>query len=111
MGTGLVFFVLAALYGFATGDAAAAMVPALCGTVIAAVAGLLFHLYGRTAAEVSGFQDRLEQMQRHLLANSVCESLDGDRREQTRADLARKIANIQNPSFLSTPAQPSAETR
>ena len=111
MGIGLAFFVLAALYGFATGDAAAAMVPALCGSVIAAVAGLLFHVYGRTAAELSGFQDRLDLMQRHLLANSVCESLDGDRREQTRADLARKIANIQSPSFLATPAQPSSESR
>ena len=111
MGMGLVFFVLAALYGIATGDAAAAMVPALGGFAMAAVAGLLFHLYGRTAAEVSGFQDRLDLVQRHLLANSICETLDGDRREQTRADLARKIANIPNPSFLTAPSQQPPETR
>jgi hypothetical protein len=60
---------------------------------------------------VSGFQDRLDLVQRHLLANSICESLDGDRREQTRADLARKIANIPNPSFLTAPSQQPPETR
>jgi len=110
-GTGLVFFVAALLYGIATGNAAAAMVPVLAGTVMAAVAGLLFHLYGRRSAELSDFHDRLESVQRHLLANSVCESLTGERQEQTRAELARKIANIPNASFLATPPQQSGESR
>jgi hypothetical protein len=47
-GIGLGFFVVAALYSIVTGNAAAAMVPALSGSVIAAVAGVLFYLYGRT---------------------------------------------------------------
>jgi hypothetical protein len=110
-GIGLVFLALAALYSIATGNAVAAMVPFLCGSVVAAVAGLLFHLYGRTAAELSDFHDRLESVQRNLLANSICEGLSGDKKEQTRADLARKIANIPNASFLTAPSQQSPESR
>ena len=110
-GIGLGFFVVAALYSIVTGNAAAAMVPALSGSVIAAVAGVLFYLYGRTAGELSEFHDRLESVQRHLLANSICEGLGGDRKEQTRADLARRIANIPNASFLTAPSQQSLESR
>ena len=110
-GVGLVFFLVAALYSMATGNAVAAMVPVLAGSVVAAVAGLLFYLHGRTAAEVSDFHATLESVQRHLLANSICEGLSGEKKEQTRAELARKIANIHNASFLAAPTQQSPENR
>ena len=87
------------------------MVPVLAGSVVAAVAGLLFYLHGRTAAEVSDFHATLESVQRHLLANSICEGLSGEKKEQTRAELARKIANIHNASFLAAPTQQSPENR
>lgn len=110
-GVGLGFFLVAALYSMATGNAVAAMVPVLAGSVVAAVAGLLFYLHGRTAAEVSDFHATLESVQRHLLANSICEGLSGEKKEQTRAELARKIANIHNASFLAAPSQQSPENR
>ncbi len=108
-GTGLIFFVIAALYGMATGNVAAALVPVIAGIVVEAVACLLFYSHGRTTAESRHFRDTLEAVQRHLLANSICEGLSGDRKEQTRADLARKIANIPTPSFLTVPSQRSSE--
>jgi hypothetical protein len=107
-GVGFVFFFIAALYSMATGNIAAALVPVLAGIVVEAMACLLFHSHGRTTAESRHFRDTLEAVQRHLLANSICEGLSGDRKEQTRADLARKIANIPTPSFLAIPSQRSS---
>ncbi len=107
-GTGLIFFVIAALYGMATGNVAAALVPVTAGIVVEAVACLLFYMHGRTPAEASHFSDTLEAVQRHLLANSICEGLSSDRKEQTRADLARKIANIPAASFFTVSSQQSS---
>ena len=102
-GAGLLLFVLAALSGIVGGSAAAAFALVLSGFGMEAVAALLFSLYGRSAAESRDFHVRLETVQRHIIANSICEGLHGDKKEQTRAELARKIANIQNASFLSYP--------
>jgi len=107
-GTGLIFFVIAALYSMVTGNVAAALVPVIAGIVVEAVACLLFYSHGRTTAESSHFRDTLEAVQRYLFANSICEGLSGDRKEQTRADLARKIANIPAASFLTIPSQQSS---
>jgi hypothetical protein len=107
-GIGFIFFVIAALYSMATGNVAAALVPVLAGLMVEAVACLLFYTHGRTTAESSHLRDTLEAVQRHLLANSICEGLSGDRKEQTRADLARRIANIPAASFLTVPSQQSS---
>jgi hypothetical protein len=113
-GMGFLLFVIAALASIATGNTAAAFVLVLSGCAMEAVAGLLFSLYGRSAAESRDFHGRLEAVQQHILANSICESLSGDRKEQTRAELARKVANIHNSSFLTNPLtarEPRSDTR
>ena len=103
MGLLLFLFLVAALAGIATGNAAAAFVLVLSGCAMEVVAGLLFSLYGRSAVEARDFHGRLEAVQRNIMANSICEGLSGDRKEQTRAELARKVANIHNASFLTHP--------
>jgi hypothetical protein len=106
-GIGLFFFAVAAVYSIATGNASAAIVLVLSGAVIEGIAGLLFRLSGHVAAESRDFHAKLETIQRHLLANSISESLSGDMKEQIRADLARKIANIHNTSFLGVSSKQS----
>jgi hypothetical protein len=113
-GMGFLLFVIAALASIATGNAAVAFVLVLSGCAMEAVAGLLFSLYGRSAAESRDFHGRLEAVQRHIMANSISEGLSGDRKEQTRAELARKVANIHNASFLIHPLaarEPTSDTR
>jgi hypothetical protein len=107
-GTGVFFFIVAALSAIVMSSFVTPLVLFLSGAVIEGVAALLFCLYRRTAAELSDFHDTLGWTQRHVLANSICEGLSGETKEQTRADLARKIANIHNPSFLTTPPQQSS---
>ncbi len=113
-GMGFLLFLLAALASIASGSVVAAFVLVLSGCAMEAVAGLLFGLYSRSAAESRDFHGRLEAVQRHILANSICEGLSGDRKEQTRAELARKVANIHNASFLINPLsarEPTSDTR
>jgi hypothetical protein len=113
-GMGFLLFLLAALASIASGSVVAAFVLVLSGCAMEAVAGLLFGLYSRSAAESRDFHGRLEAVQRHILANSICEGLSGDRKEQTRAELARKVANIHNASFLTNPLsarEPTSDTR
>ncbi|QRM34505.1 hypothetical protein [Microvirga sp. VF16] len=106
-GIGLFFFVIAAVYSIATGNVGTAVVLVLSGVVIEGIAGLLFRLSGHVAAESHDFHAKIETIHRHLLAHSICESLSGDVKEQIRADLARKIANINNTSFFGTSSNQS----
>jgi hypothetical protein len=102
-GIGVLFFVVAAVYSIATGNAGPAIVLVLSGAVIEGIASILFRLSGHVAADARDFQANLETIHRHLLASSISESLSGEMREELRGDLARKIANIHKTSFLTTP--------
>lgn len=109
-GIGLFFFVIAAVYTIATGNAGAAMVPILSGAVIEGIAGLLFRMSGHITADSRDFHAKYETIHRHLLANSISESLGGDMKEQIRGELARKIANIHFTSCLATSSKQSQES-
>jgi hypothetical protein len=74
------------------------IISAISGAIIEVIAGLNFHLYGKTTAQLSNFLSRLDTTQRFLLANSVCEGLEGDVKQQVRADLVRAIARINGKS-------------
>ena len=102
-GIGLPFFVVAAVYSIATGNAGSAIVLVLSGAVIEGIASILFRLSGHVAAEARDFHANVEKIHRHLLANSISESLSGEMREELRGDLVRTIANIHKTSFLTTP--------
>jgi hypothetical protein len=91
---GLAFFIAAAGYTLWTGEARAAVIPVVSGAVVEVVAGIVFFLYGKTTSQMGDFYGRLERLQRYLLANSICESLQGEERDKTRSDLIREIAQV-----------------
>jgi hypothetical protein len=91
-GIGLTFFITAVAFALATGTALAAIVPLLSGAVVEVVAGIVFVLYGKTTTQLSSFHRRLEVLQRYLLANSLCEALDGEERNKARAALIQEIS-------------------
>ena len=70
----------------------APLVSALAGGIVEVVAGLNFWLYGRTAVQLNAFHQRLERMQRFLVANSVSASLTGEKREAALLDLIKVIS-------------------
>ena len=67
-------------------------VPLIAGAVVEVVSGVVFYLYGKTSSQLSIFHSRLEVLQRYLLANSICESLDGEARNTARAALIQEIS-------------------
>jgi hypothetical protein len=104
-GVGLAFFVGAVGFSLATRMTLSAIVPLLSGAIVEVVAGLVFVLYGRTASQLSSFYSRLEVLQRYLLANSICDALDGEERNKARAALVQEISrgqldSVQNSTFV-----------
>lgn len=92
---GLLFF-LAAI-GFmlwAKDGSGMATVSVIGGAMIEFIAGVNFFLYGKTLSQLTLFQGRLENTQRFLLANSLCESLDGKLKHYTRARLIGSLAGV-----------------
>jgi hypothetical protein len=93
-GVGLIFFVAAATSALPAGIAF------LSGATVEIVAGIIFVLYGKATAQLSSIHSRLEVLQRYLLANSICEALDGNDRNEARAALIQEISRPQAISRL-----------
>ena len=94
-GVGLIFFLAAVAFALATGSALAALISLLSGATVEIVAAIVFGLCGKTTVQLSSFHSRLEVLQRYILANSVCEALDGDDRNKSRAALIQAISRPQ----------------
>ena len=91
-GAGLIFFIVAVCFVIQTGDAVTAVIPAISGAVVEVVAGIVFFLYSKATVQLWEFHSRLDALQRYLLANSICEGLEGEDRKKARAELIREIA-------------------
>lgn len=86
-GIGLVFFLAAVAFVLVESQPDAAIISAISGGIVQAIAGLNFWLYGKTAQQLDAFHLRIDQTQRFLLANSVCESLSDTQRDAARSNL------------------------
>lgn len=89
---GLAFFLMAIVFMLWQQSSELATITMISGALIEFIAGVNFYLYGRTLAQLSLFQGRLEVTQRFLLANSLCESLGDVWRDPTRARLINQLA-------------------
>jgi hypothetical protein len=87
------FVVAVLLLAFTDAPDKAAFLSAIAGAIVEVISALSLTLYGRATDQLRGFHARLEQTQRFLLANSICEAIsDKETRWRTRADLVRMIA-------------------
>lgn len=94
---GLTFFISAISFLIFHQATEVAIISAICGTLIEFISAINFYLYGKTASQMADYQLRLDRTQQFLLANSMCESLEGELKHSTRSELIRTIAktNIQ----------------
>jgi hypothetical protein len=90
---GLLFF-LAAIGFMLSQSMEVAVISVIGGAMVQFIAGVNFFLYGKTLAQLTLFQGRLEVTQRFLLANSLCESLEGKVKHYTRARLIGALAGV-----------------
>jgi hypothetical protein len=58
------------------------------------LSGTQFYLYRRSQEQVAYFHKALNQTQKFMLANSVCEGLDGEYKQKARSDLVKSITQI-----------------
>jgi hypothetical protein len=93
-GIGLIFFIAAVSFILFTQIDNAAIISVVSGALIEVISGINFYLYSKTSSQLAEFQSRLDVTQRFLLANSVCEGLVGDTKNQARAKLVEAISSI-----------------
>jgi hypothetical protein len=91
-GIGLAFFVTAVALVLRNGIAAGSVVPLVSGAIVNVVSSIGFYLYGKSSSQLSAFHSSLDAQQRYLLANSICESLEGEVRNTARAALIQEIS-------------------
>jgi DNA-binding transcriptional regulator YhcF (GntR family) len=71
-----------------------AIITTVSGAILEVIAGINFVLYSKTLGQLSTFHDRLDVTQRFLLANSLCESITGDLKNKTRAEIITRLTSI-----------------
>jgi hypothetical protein len=107
-GIGLAFFLAAVTFLLITQAAPVAVpvavVSAIGGALVEVVAGINFFLYSKTTTQLAAFHQHLDQTQRFLLANNICESLEGDTKQSARASLINTIATANLAPSASTEA-------
>lgn len=91
---GLIFFVGAVSFVLVVRIENAAVVSMISGALVEFISGINFYLYATTSSQLAEFHSRLDITQRFLLANSICESLEGDVKQQTRAKLVETISDV-----------------
>ncbi len=96
-GVGLTFFLAAVGFLLLQQSQPLSVVSLISGALVEVISGINFYLYGKTSAQLADFQIRLDMTQRFMLANSICESLDGDAKNQARSELVKAIAGIAPP--------------
>lgn len=107
-GVGLGFFLAAVTFLLWQQSQQVAVISLISGARIEVISGINFYLYGKAADRMSDFQNRLNTTQRFLLANSVCEGLEGEAKQQARAALVRTIAMIEERPTPSASMNPPA---
>jgi hypothetical protein len=96
-GVGLAFFTVAVgsiLYWNARN---AATISVISGAIVEVISGINFYLYSKTSGQLAVFHNSLAGTERYLLANSICERLDGPNKQAARVELVRAIAQINLP--------------
>jgi|GEM_PF-3039766 len=90
-GVGLIFFLVAVIFLLLSQSQSIAIVSIISGAVIETISGLNFYLYGQTSKQMAYYHHSIEQMNRFLLANSVCEMLDASTKQEARSRLVASI--------------------
>ncbi|MEZ4868225.1 MAG: hypothetical protein R3C14_43255 [Caldilineaceae bacterium] len=93
-GAGFAFFVAAIGLALDQELANSALISATGGALTAFISAINFYLYSRAAWQMTEYQGRLDKTQRFLLANSICEGLANDAKQQTRAQIIQKMIDL-----------------
>jgi len=104
-GAGLVFFIIVIAYSIWKPQENIVSIATLGTALSGFISGICFYLYNKSTSQLSGFHEKLYMIQRYLLANSMCERLDGKNKDETRSAIIKHLANVPMPQHdpLPTP--------
>jgi Cyanobacterial TRADD-N associated 2-Transmembrane domain len=92
-GIGLGFLIAAVSFLLIHQPTEVAIASGIAGIIEEMVAGFFLYLYKHASDQLAAFRASLESTQRLLLANSMCEKLEGEVEQITRAELIRLMVN------------------
>src|SRR5260370_30704765 len=92
-GVGLVFLIAAVGFLLFRQPTEVAFASGIGGAFMEVFAGTYLYLYKHASDQLAAFRVSLESTQRLLLANSMCEKLEGEVEQTTRAELIRLMVN------------------
>lgn len=92
-GIGLVFLIAAVGFLLLRQPTEVAYASGVGGAFMEVFAGTYLYLYKHASDQLAAFRASLESTQRLLLANSMCEKLEGEVEQTTRAELIRLMVN------------------
>ncbi len=94
---GLVAFIGALIFLLTNQSRDIAVLSAIAGALVEVISGINFYLYNRASGQLVEFRDKLDVTQKILMANSICEKIQGDYKQRTRSLIALKAAGIEIP--------------
>ena len=92
-GIGFSFFVFAVGVLLFRQLSEVALISTIAGALVELFAGTYLYLYKHASDQLAAFRTSLESTQRLLLANSMCQKLEGELEQTTRAELIRLVVN------------------
>ncbi len=92
-GIGLGFLIAAISFLLLRQPTEVAVASGIGGAIVEVFAGTYLYLYKHASDQLAAFRASLESTQRLLLANSMCEKLEGEVEQETRAELIRLMVN------------------
>lgn len=92
--TGIIIFIAATVFLFVYQMENIATVSIIAGAIVEIISAIGFYLYGKTSMQFTKFHERLILTQRFVLANSLCENLEGEIKDQARFEVIKKIAGV-----------------
>ncbi|GHO98545.1 hypothetical protein KSF_085930 [Reticulibacter mediterranei] len=90
-GIGLCFFIGGVSFIVYRDPGAFANPSLIAGALTELLSGINFYLYGSATKQLETFHIRLDGIQRFVIANSVCENLEGEIKQTTRAKLVQAM--------------------
>jgi len=94
-GIGLVFFLASLAFLLLVQLQSVATVSLISGAIIEVISAINFYLYKTTSDQLAKFHIRLDVTQRFLLANSICDSLEGDTKSKARYEIIKTITGLE----------------
>ena len=91
---GLALIVAAVFIGLFTDKLVISAISGVSGISFEVLAGFILQLYKQASVQLATFHQSIDDMHRFLVANSICESLEGKVKEDTRSTLVLDIARF-----------------